>query len=170
MKKNFFLVVALVASTITSIANDNNRSAAASRNWTVDETFTAISAKGNVEVVLVATDSKTISLSGKDEKLVEAVHLKVEDGVLKITGGKGCSEKNRTIVYVPVQALHKVTLKGGSNLSSRGRIAAAKLHIRIEGVSRVNVKNIGDIIIDSDEKHQFNYEKSEKSIIRIEKA
>ena len=170
MKKNLLLVVALIASAITSIANDNTRYSSASRNWTVDENFTSISAKGNVEVVLVAVDSKTISLSGNDEKQVEAVHLKVEDGVLKITGAKGYSEKNRTIVYVPVNDLRKVTLKGGSNLSSRGRIAIAKLHIRIEGVSKVNVKNIGDVIIDSDEKHQFTYEKAERSIIRVEKA
>ncbi len=169
MKKSFFLMVALVATAISSIANDNTHSASVSRNWTADESFTSISAKGNVEVVLVAADSKTISLSG-NEKQVQSVHLNIENGELKIIGARGCSEKTRTIVYVPVQQLHKVTLKGGSNLSSRGRITSAKLHIRIEGVSKVNVKNIGDIVIDSDDRHQFNYEKSEKSIIRIEKA
>ncbi len=168
MKKNLLLVMALIAATLTSFGNDKSRSEV-SRSWSIDENFTAIAAKGNVEVVLVPGDSKTIGLAG-DEKQVEAVHLKIENGVLMITGSKGCSAKYRTVIYVPVQQLQKVILKGGSDLSSRGRIAMAKLHIRIEGESKVNIKNIGDVVIESDDKHQFNYEKSERSIIRIEKA
>ncbi len=169
MKKNFLLVVALIASTFASFATDNKSTNTTSRRWSIDENFTSIAARGNVEVVLVADGSETVNFEG-NEKQVNAVHLNVENGVLMITGSKGCSEKNRTIVYVPIKQLNKVTLKGGSNLSSRGRIKSEKLQIRIEGVSKVNVRNIGDIVIESDDNHQFTYEKSEKAIIRFEKA
>lgn len=119
-------------------------------------------------MVLVADDSKTVSIEGA-EKYVSAVTLEVNNGVLKIDGGKG-SPKNRTVVYVPVRNLNKVTLRNGADLSSKGRIESKQLFIRIEGMSKVNVKNLGDIIIDSDDQHQFFYEKSERATIRIEKA
>jgi hypothetical protein len=169
MKKNFLLVVALVASTLAGFATDNKTTDNNSRRWNIDENFTSIAAKGNVEVVLISNGARYVNFEGS-EKQVNAVHLNVEKGVLTITGSKGCSEKNRIIVYVPIQELHNVTLKGGSNLSSKGRIQSDKLKIRVEGLSKVNVRNIGDIVIESDDHHQFNYEKSERSIIRIEKA
>jgi len=168
MKKQFLMIAAFLVIAIAGFANGETKPVSSSRNWSVDESFSAISAKGNIEVVLIADNSTTVNIEG-NEKYVNAVHLQVENGVLNITAAKG-SSKNRTTVYVPVKDLNRVTLKGGANLSSKGRIESKKLFIRIEGISIVNVKNIGDIVIDSDDLHQFNYEKSERSIIRIEKV
>jgi len=162
------MIASFLVMAIASFANGDTRGNSSSRNWSVDESFSAISAKGNIEVVLVAGDSKTVNIEGS-EKYVNAVHLQVENGVLTITAAKG-SSKDRTTVFVPVSNLNKVTLKGGANLSSQGRIESKKLFIRIEGVSMVNVKNLGEIIVDSDDLHQFNYEKSERAIVRIEKV
>ena len=168
MKKQFLLIASFLVIAISSFATGKTPSVKASRTWSAEQSFGSITAKGNVEVVLVAADSKTVSIEGTD-KYVSALTLEVENGVLKIDGGKG-SPKNRTIVYVPVRNLDKVTLKAGADLSSKGRIETKQLFIRIEGMSKVNVKNIGDVIIDSDDNHQFFYEKSERSTIRIEKA
>ena len=168
MKKQFFLIASLLVIAISSFASGKPSVTKSSRSWSVDQPFGSISAKGNIEVVLVHDDSKTISIEGTD-KYVNATNIEVDNGVLKITGAKG-SANYRTIVYVPVRDINKVTLKGGADLSSKGRLESKKLFIRIEGVSKVNVKNIGEIIIDSDDLHQFYYEKSERSIIRVEKA
>lgn len=168
MKQQFLLIASFLVIAISSFATGKTPVVKASRTWSVNQPFGSISAKGNVEVVLVADDSKTVNIEGS-EKHVGAITLEVENGVLKIDGGKG-SPKNRTIVYVPVRDLNKVTLKAGADLSSKGRIESKQLFIRIEGMSKVNVKNIGDVIIDSDDQHQFFYEKAERSIIRIEKA
>ncbi|MHA4846546.1 GIN domain-containing protein [Flavitalea antarctica] len=168
MKKQFLLIASFLVIAIASFATGKPSVGKSSRSWSVDQPFGSISAKGNIEVVLVHDDSKTISIEGFD-KYVNEVDLNVDNGVLKITGAKGTS-RNRTIVYVPVRDLNKVTLKGGADLSSRGRLESKQLFIRIEGVSKVNVKNIGEVIIDSDDQHQFFYEKSERSIIRVEKA
>jgi hypothetical protein len=153
---------------ISAFASGKSSQAITSRTWTVDGQFTTIVAKGNIEVILVPDVSQTIRIEG-NEKFVNALYLQVENNVLTLSGLKG-SSKNRTIVYVPVRKLKKVTLKGGSNLSSKGRLESKRLYIRIEGMSFVNVKNLGDIIIDSDDHYQFNYEKEERSIVRIEKA
>jgi hypothetical protein len=168
MKKQFLLIASFLVIAISSFASGKPSVVKSSRNWSVDQPFGSISAKGNIEVVLVPTDSKTISIEGTD-KYVNAVNFEVDNGVLKITGVKG-SAKNRTIVYVPVRDINKVTLRGGADLSSKGRLESKQLFIRIEGVSKVNVKNIGEVVIDSDDLHQFYYEKSERSIIRVEKA
>jgi hypothetical protein len=168
MKKQFLLIASLLVIAISSFATGKPSVGKSSRNWSVDQPFGSISATGNIEVVLVADDSKTISIEGTD-KYVNALNLEVDNGVLKIQGSKG-SAKSRTIVYVPVRDINKVTLKGGADLSSKGRLESKQLFIRIEGVSKVNVKNLGDVIIDSDDQHQFYYEKSERSIIRFEKA
>jgi putative autotransporter adhesin-like protein len=167
MKKHFLMIAALVVVAVTAIAA-GEAPKTTTRNWSVEQDFKSIAVKGNVEVVLVTADSKTISIEGC-EKFVNAVYLQVENGVLVVNGAKGTA-KNRTTVFVPVRDLEKVTLRGGSHLSSKGRIASKKLHIRIEGYSTVNVKNLGEVVIDSDDMYQFNYEKVERSIVRIEKA
>lgn len=168
MKKQFLLIASFLVIAISSFASGKPSSVKSSRSWSVDQPFGSISAKGNIEVVLVPDDSRTIRIEGSD-KYVNAINLEVDNGVLKVTGLKG-SSKNRTIVYVPVRDINKVTLKGGADLSSKGRLESKQLVIRIEGTSKVNVKNIGEVLIDSDDSHQFFYEKSERSIIRIEKA
>ena len=168
MKKQFLLIASFLVIAISSFATGKPSVGKSSRSWSVDQPFGSISAKGNIEVVLVPDDSKTVSIEGID-KYVNAMNIEVDNGVLKITGLKG-SAKNKAIVYVPVRDINKVTLKGGADLSSKGRLQSKQLFIRIEGESKVNVKNIGDVVIDSDDRHQFYYEKAERSIIRIEKA
>jgi putative autotransporter adhesin-like protein len=167
MKKRILMIASLVVMSILSFAGTKTPPVTATRNWSVDEPFDAISAKGNIEVILVADNSKTISLEGM-EKHVNAVHLQVENGVLTITGPKGYCKK-RTTVFVPVSELNNVVLRGGANVSSKGRLQSKNLHVRIEGTSTVNLRNLGDIVIESDELHQFNYEKSERSVIRLER-
>lgn len=157
------IAAAVFAGNHKPVITDNS-----SRTWSLDEKFTSIVAKGNVELVLVTDNSNTVNISGV-EKHVNELHLKIENGVLTITGRKTFT-RNKTVVYVPVRELEKVTLKGNANLSSKGRIESKQLHIRVEGTSTVNVKSSGDVLIDSDELHDFNYQKSEKSILRIEKA
>ncbi|RYZ20800.1 MAG: hypothetical protein EOO10_22915 [Chitinophagaceae bacterium] len=168
MKKQFLLIASFLVIAISSFATGKPSEGKSSRSWSVDQPFGSISAKGNIEVVLVPVDSKTISIEGT-EKYVNGIHLEVDNGVLKITGMKG-SSRSRAVVYVPVSDISKVTLKGGADLSSKGRLESKNLFIRIEGVSKVNVKNVGDIVIESDDLHQFHYEKSERSIIRVERA
>ena len=162
------MIASMLMLAISTFASGKSPQTTTSRNWAVDGQFNSIVAKGNIEVVLVYDESQTIRIEG-NEKFVNALHLQVEDNVLKLSGLKG-SAKERTIVYVPVRELNNVRLKGGCNLSSQGRLESKRLHIRIEGLSVVNVKNLGDVIIDSDDQYQFNYQKVERSTVRIEKA
>ncbi|RZK45435.1 MAG: hypothetical protein EOO94_04385 [Pedobacter sp.] len=191
MKKQFLMITSLMVMGVATFAGNNKPVAGrnnpvaignspvstasnpvltgnSSRSWSLDEKFNSIIAKGNIELVLVSNNSNKVDIEGL-EKYVNELHLKVEHGVLTITGRKSFS-RVRTVVYVPVHELDKVTLKANANVSSKGRIDSKNLQIRIEGTSTVNVKSSGDVIIDSDDLHEFNYQKSEKSIVRIEKA
>jgi len=166
MKKQILTLVAFVMMSITVIAS-GDAPRMASKTVAVEEDFKSIAIKGNVEVVLLTADSKTLNVEAAD-KLIDQVVIEVRDGVLHINGPRG-SVKNRATVFVPVDELEKVTLRGGSHLSSRGRIESKKLHIRIEGYSTVNVTNLGEIEIETDAMYQFNYEKAERAIVRVSK-
>jgi hypothetical protein len=170
MKKHFQIIASLMLMSIAVFAGGNKPAptGTASRSWALDEKFNSIVAKGNIELVLVSNNSNTVNIEGLD-KHVNELHLKIENGVLTVTGRKSFT-RSRTVVYVPVRDLDKVILKANANVSSKGRIDSKNLLIRIEGTSTVNVKSSGDVMIDSDDLHEFNYQKSEKSIVRIEKA
>jgi hypothetical protein len=168
MKQLFLSIASILVFAISSFASDKNGQAHQTRSWSADQKFSSILVKGNVTVVLVHHNSNVISIEGV-EKFVNAVHLEVENGQLKITGKKGPG-KRHTIIHVPVQDLNSVTLRGGTKLNTLGSLNAKKLCIRVEGTSTVNVKNIGEVIIESDDKHEFTYQTSEKRYIRLVKS
>jgi hypothetical protein len=166
MKKQFLIILSLVMISVASVAA-GEAPGTTSRSVNLEHAFTSIAVKGNVEVVMITADSKTLNVEASD-RLINQVAIEVRNGVLHINGPKG-SARNRVIVFVPVNELEKVILRGNSHLTSRGRIESKKLQIRIEGYSTVNVTNIGEIEIESDDKYQFNYEKAERAIVRGDK-
>ncbi|MET0298820.1 MAG: DUF2807 domain-containing protein [Flavitalea sp.] len=168
MKKQILTITLLLTTIVSALAFNGGNNTIKSKTLTPEQTYTSITAKGNVEVILVSSQSTVISLEG-DEKFVEKVRVRVSKGVLHIAGVNGRS-KDRVTVYVPVNDLGLVTLRNGSNLSSKGRLINRLLRVRVEGVSVVNLKSAGEIIIDSDDNHLFNYEKQEHYKVIVEKA
>jgi hypothetical protein len=127
---------------------------------TVNGSFNRIVVRDNVDVVLVETNSPTISIKGK-AKQCQDVLLEVKDGVLTVSSRRPAIMK-QAVVYVPVQQVEQITVKGYSDVSSAGALHSAKLHIQIEGECRVNVVNSGLVTVSNGPDHGFDYEKQQK--------
>lgn len=160
MKKTFLMIVAFVATMASAFANDGGLSDYKVRNWTATQEFKSISVSGDVSIVLMEENSSVLSVQGK-QKFVDAVKMEVKNGVLHISGKRG-PWKNKTAVYIPVQNLKLLTVKGNSEVVSMGLLNSKSLHVRIEGTCKVSVKNRGLVTVDNDDYHTFSYDKNEK--------
>ena len=89
----------------------------------------------DIELVLVEDIASTISIQGV-EKYVDNVSLEVRNGELRITS-KNDYNKNKVVIYVPVQKLTKLTVVGNSTISSMGVLDTRKLNLRVEGLCTI---------------------------------
>jgi hypothetical protein len=96
----------------------------------VKESFHRIVVRDNVDVVLVEMSSPDVSIKGKARQC-EDVKLEVKEGVLTI-GSRRPSVMKQAVVYVPVQQIESITVKGYSDVKSAGTLHSVKLHIQIE--------------------------------------
>ncbi len=57
----------------------------------------------------------------------------------------------RVTVYVPVQNLHNLIIKGSSYVRSNGNLASNNLLVTVSGASKIEINNIGHILFAADE-------------------
>jgi hypothetical protein len=126
----------------------------------VTASFNRIVVCNNVNVVLVEETSQHFSIKGKS-KWCEAVKLEVKAGVLTVSSSRTASMKQAT-VYIPVQQLEGITVKGYSDVESQGTLHCGKLNIHIEGECRVSVLNNGPVTVSKGPLHEFDYEVKKK--------
>jgi Putative auto-transporter adhesin, head GIN domain len=126
----------------------------------VTESFNRIVVRDNVDVVLVEMSSPEVSIQGKARQC-DDVKLEVKEGVLTISSRRPAVMK-QAVVYVPVQQIESITVKGYSDVKSAGTLRSAKLHIRIEGECHVNVVNSGPVTVSNGPDHGYDYELQQK--------
>ena len=126
----------------------------------VTASFNRIVVRDNVDVVLVEMPSQDVSIKGKARQC-EDVKLEVKEGVLTIASRRPSAMK-QAVVYVPVQQIESITVKGYSNVTSAGSLRSARLHIKIEGECRVNVINSGPVTVSNGPDHGYDYELQQK--------
>lgn len=158
MKKIFLMIIAIAFATGAAIANGGSPDYKV-RNWTATQKFNSIVVSGDISIVLMEDDASVVSVQGK-EKLVDQACMEIKDGVLYVRGKKG-PWRNKTVVYIPVQQLRKITVTGASEIASMGVLNSDRLHIRIEGSCKVSVKNKGIVTVDNDADYEFSYDKYE---------
>ena len=59
--------------------------------------------------------------------------------------------RKRVTVYVPVQNLRNLIIKGASYVRSNGILASNKLQVTLSGASKVELNNIGELLFAADE-------------------
>lgn len=161
MKKQLMIILTTAFMLFVNAGVTGNDSADdGTRQWTAAATFNKIVINDGVNMVLTEDASQTISIAGKT-KFTAAVKLEIKDGVLHISCSKGSASK-RVLVYVPVQQLQRITVKGDSEITTFGILQSANIHVRIEGDCYVDIVTRGHITVDHDNKHGFDYIKKEK--------
>jgi hypothetical protein len=160
MKKLFFMLIAVAFAGVAVKANEGTIPDYKVRNWTATQKFRSIEVSGDISVVLIEDNASVVSVQGKT-KMVDMAKIEVKDGVLHVYGKRG-PWRNRTVVYIPVQQLSRITVKGASEIASMGVLNSDHLHIRIEGTCKVSVKNKGLVTVDNDDDYEVSYEKIQK--------
>ena len=159
MKKILLMIIAVAFATSGVIANGGPTDYKV-RNWTATEKYNSIVVSGDISIVLIEDNASVVSIQGK-EKMVDQACLEVKEGVLYVHGKKG-PWRNKTVVYIPVQKLRRITLTGASEVASMGILNSERLHIRVEGCCKVSVKNKGVVTVDNDSDYEISYDKNEE--------
>ena len=124
------------------------------REWAIPMGYHSVYVSDDIELVLVEDIASTISIQGV-EKYVDNVSLEVRNGELRITS-KNDYNKNKVVIYVPVQKLTKLTVVGNSTISSMGVLDTRKLNLRVEGLCKIKLKTNGEINVETNEHYDFN--------------
>lgn len=111
--------------------------------------FSTLEVSHDIDVVLTESTDATIRIAG-EEKFANAVLLDQKNGEVRILSKKG-SMRKRVTVYVPVQNLRNLIIKGASYVRSNGILASHKLQVTLSGASKVELNNIGELLFAADE-------------------
>jgi hypothetical protein len=111
--------------------------------------FSTLEVSHDIDVVLTESTDATIRIAG-EEKFANAVLLDQKNGGVRILSKKG-SMRKRVTVYVPVQNLRNLIIKGASYVRSNGILASNKLQVTLSGASKVELNNIGELLFAADE-------------------
>lgn len=126
---------------------------------TVQAPFHKIIIRDDVNVLLLEDPSGEISMEG-NSKWIASLRFEVKDGVLDVSCTK--RGKKRLTVFIPVQQLKEVVVKGTSRVASIGVLNSARIHVQIEGDCLVNIVNWGRITVDHDRDHEFEYVRKQR--------
>lgn len=150
-------MITMLFACTTAIGNDSIQNTIRLR--TVNAHFSKIVIRDDVNVVLIEDPSGEISMEGQ-AKWSEFLRFEVINGVLDVSCKK--KGKKKLTVFIPVQKLEEIIVKGRSKVGSIGILNSARLHVRIEGDCLVNVVNWGTITVDNDPDHEFEYIKKQR--------
>lgn len=169
MKQLFIMAVSLLTINAASYAGTTNESKPAfTKVISTKAAFQHIVINGNVDVVLTENEFVQIDVTG-EEKTVETVSYFVKKGTLYITR-KGSSKGAKPVVTIAVSDLYSLEINGDGNVTSKGTLRSSKLKLTINGESKFNIRNLGEILIDSDSGIDVQFEKNtseEKLLIAI---
>lgn len=111
--------------------------------------FSSLEISHDIDVVLTESTDATIRIAG-EEKFANAILLDQKNGQVRILSKKG-SMRKRVTVYVPVQNLRNLIIKGASYVRSNGNLTSNQLQVTLSGASKVELNNIGRIVFEADE-------------------
>jgi len=100
-----------------------------------------------------------VTISG-DEKDLQNVEVNVINDKLTITSKKNINTK-KIIIYVPVENLSFLELGSGATVSGEGALKFDNLTVLLNTGSQVNLKALGNIILESADNCELVYEKNE---------
>lgn len=127
------------------------------RELPVAKAFYSLEVSHEITVILTESAETTIRISG-EEKDADAVVVDQAKGKVRLLSKKG-SLKNKVTVFIPIQNLRKLTIKGASYVRSNGNIESEKLLVTLAGEARVEINNIGDIVFMADEDIDLEFKK-----------
>ena len=156
------LVAVLLSVSLSTAAANRDTVDNKIRTWNAKHEYHSVVVSNNINIILAEDSSSLISIQGKS-RLVDAVDLFVRDGVLHISSSR-TPFINKTVVYIPVRMLSRLTVKGASQVYSMGHLKSEHLRIDVEGPCSVHVKNTGAITIGHEQEWEVEYLKRKGAV------
>lgn len=117
----------------------------------------------NIDVVLLENVPDEISVK-VDDRVLDLLRVKISNQTLELSARKFSTDQ-RITVYVPVNGLESISLKGSAFITAKEVLNTDNLELYLSGAARIalrtsgkiKVKSLGDYEIISNEKYHVLY-------------
>ena len=106
--------------------------------------YEGITIKGSFDVVLIDEPQGEILIKG-EENIIPWVQTKIDDKqhlVLNFDNDKKVIEHSRLVIYIPVQNVKSLKLKGSGDIINKGSLKQSKFKISLQGSGDIELKNL----------------------------
>ena len=105
--------------------------------------YEGITIKGSFDVVLMDEPQGEILIKG-EENIIPWVQTKIDDKhlVLNFDNDKKVIEHSRLVIYIPVQNVKSLKLKGSGDIINKGSLKQSKFKISLQGSGDIELKNL----------------------------
>ena len=106
--------------------------------------YEGITIKGSFDVILIDEPQGEILIKG-EENIIPWVQTKIDDKqhlVLNFDNDKKVIEHSRLIIYIPVQNVKALKLKGSGDIINKGSLKQSKFKISLQGSGDIELKNL----------------------------
>lgn len=160
MKQKFVLITFLVItlSQLNGFAQGSKFKLPASLPLVADDGIYRITVSENVNVILVQDKPENVGVK-VSEDVLRKLKFSIDRGDLFLATAKELAADERLTVYVWVNDLENLTLKGNAVAVSRGILQSRNLHISSANGAAVSIKSKGKVWFDVPENYRVIKEK-----------
>ncbi len=119
----------------------------------VDEGISSIVATDKIDVVLIQDSPDNVKVKATGA-VIDKLKVSFSEGRLFLDAAQNTRDDERLIVYVWVNNLENLTLKGDSFAISQGILQSNNLHVSIASQATVSIKSKGKVWFDAPTNHQ----------------
>lgn len=164
MKQKFtFIALFILALQVSSFAQ--NKKSKMPPPLVSDEAISTLVVSDNIDVVFIQDKTPFEGVKVTEEK-VGKISARVVDGTLYLsTFKKRVAGGERVPVYVTINDLETLTLKGNSFATSRGVINARNLQVNLSREAKVSLKSVGKLNVNAPGNYQVTKEAGYSSLV-----
>jgi putative autotransporter adhesin-like protein len=160
MKQKFIVIaILLLLVQVNSFAQKEPKtSLAMALPLVVEEGIFSLVVSDNIDVVLIPESPDNVKVKATDA-VISKLKVSYSEGRLFLDAAKNVGKDERLVVYVWINDLENLTLKGNSYAISQGILQSKDLHISLAKDASVLLKSKGNVWFDAPTNHQVLKEK-----------
>jgi len=155
MKQKFTVIaILLLLVQVNSFAQKEPKtSLAISLPLVVEEGIYSLVVSDNIDVVLIPESADNVKVKATNA-VISKLKVAYSEGRLFLDATKNVKKDERLVVYVWVNDLENLTLRGDSYAISQGILQGRDLHISLSKQASVSLKSKGNVWFDEPTNHQ----------------
>jgi len=155
MKHKFILTAALCILLIAkTTAQQTSAQLATGLPLVSEDGIKEITVSNNIDVVLMQDEPENVKVKASSE-VISKLKISVTDGRLFLAETKDVKDQERLAVFIWVNDLENLTLKGNSLVTSAGVLRNKNLHISADKDAKVILKSDGKVWFDSPSRYHI---------------